>query len=157
MNNINLIVARSSNNVIGNDNKLLWNFKLDMQHFIELTRNNSVIMGRKTYESIGKPLKNRKNIVLTNSKQIKDVVCVNNIEDAIKEANVGEIFIIGGSNVYEQFLNKNLINKIYITEIHDEYEGDSYFTFNEANFEKIKMTSVEENKTCYDFVEWKRK
>lgn len=129
---ISIITAISQNYVIGKDNKLPWNIPQDLRRFRDLTKFHPVIMGRKTYESIGKPLPNRKNIVVTrdvNSFQIeKDVILLDNLTNSIevaKEIDTDEIFIIGGSSIYKQSLG--LVDRIYLTLIHKIYEGDSYF------------------------------
>ena len=154
---INLIVARSNNNVIGKDNTLIWKLSSDLRRFKDITSNNSVIMGRKTYESIGKPLPNRKNVVLTTQDININCVTVNNIKDSIKEANIGEIFVIGGSQIYQQFLNEDLVDKIYLTQIHKDFDGDSYFNFNENDFDLIERTDGEEGNLKFSYLTYQRK
>lgn len=154
---INLIVARSSNNVIGNNNELIWHLPSDLKRFKQLTTNNSIIMGRKTYESIGKNLPNRKNIILTKSNYNFPSVKVNNIEDSIKEANIGNIFVIGGSQIYKQFIDKNLIDRIYMTQIHSEFKGDSVFIFNEDDFDIIEKIDMEENNIKFSYITYEKK
>lgn len=160
---INIIVASSENNVIGKDNKLLWDLKDDLKRFKDLTKNNTVIMGRKTYESIGKPLPNRVNIVLTRSKkEIKGCIVVNSVKEALNKSDRNkEIFIIGGTEIYNQFLN--YCNKIYLTLVHSEFEGDAYF-FSEKEilnnkFKEIKRERIEKNNKNeypFSFIEFKR-
>ena len=131
---INIIVAISENNAIGKDNQLLFSLKKDLQHFKNLTTNNVVIMGRKTYESIGKPLPNRINLVLTreNKENIDNIETFSSIEDAIEYSKTNypnkEIFIIGGGQVYLQALNKEIVDKLYITKVKKHIEdADTYF------------------------------
>ena len=105
-NNLELIVAMGKNNVIGKDNTLIWDLKEDLKHFRMMTENKSVVMGRKTYESIGKPLPKRKNIVLTSNPDpyaTHYVATVGSVEDILKSAEREKTIIIGGSEVYKQF------------------------------------------------------
>ena len=121
---INIIVAASLNNVIGKDNKLLWRQSADLKRFKELTTGKTVVMGRKTYDSIGKPLPNRRNIVITRqSIEIPGCEVVNSLEEALKLDN--EIFIIGGGEIYQKSII--LADKIFFTLIQTEVEGDTYF------------------------------
>ena len=129
-NQLNLIVAFDPNKVIGNGNSLPWRIKEDLKLFKELTENNVVIMGRNTFESIGKPLPNRINIVIT-SRNIPGVYNFTKIEDAINYCNKinldKKIFIIGGKKIYEYCLLNNLIDNMYISKIKKQYYGDVKF------------------------------
>lgn len=124
---ISMIAAVGRNLELGKGNDLIWHFKEDMKFFKETTTGSSVIMGRKTFESLPKALPNRKNIVITNN---RDYVAdggyvVNSIEKALELAG-DNAFIIGGGNIYSQFLP--LADKIYLTEIEDECpDADTYF------------------------------
>lgn len=125
---ISMIVAHDDNNTIGLDNKLPWHIPEDMVHFKEKTMGKPVIMGRKTFDSIGKPLKGRRNIVITrNPDYIVDGIEVAfSLEEAIKLAgDVPEIMIIGGTQIYEQALP--LTRKLYVTKVEGVYEGDTKF------------------------------
>lgn len=138
---LSLIVAMSQNNVIGDKNKLLWNLKEDLRRFKEITTGHPIIMGRKTYESIGKPLPNRKNIIITRSDiNIDGCIVVHSIEEAINMfPNDEEIFIIGGAEIYKQAIGK--VDKMYLTVILEDYEGDAFFpyiNFNMWNIEDIE-------------------
>lgn len=137
-----MIVASSDNNVIGKDNTLIWNIKDDLKRFKGLTKGNTIIMGRKTYESIGKPLPGRTNIILSRShKLIKGCIVVHSIKEALDKCDINrEVFIIGGSQIYKQSLN--YCNKIFLTKVHSEFEGDSYF----LSEKEIKMHGFEETK-----------
>lgn len=140
MSTISIIVAVADDNSIGKDLELLWRMPADMKHFKNLTTDHTIIMGRKTFDSLPKgALPNRKNIVITNSKEAeyKDCMVYNSIEDALADhSNEEEIFIIGGAMIYNQSLP--LADKIYLTKVHS--------TFPEANvhFPKIDMTLWEE-------------
>ena len=149
--NINIIFAISKNKAIGKNGKLPWYIKEDLKHFRKTTvgnGNNAIIMGRKTWESIGsKPLKNRYNIVISNSIQSKtdsNYSVFNNIINCLdfcKEKKFDEIWIIGGSSIYSLFLNKykNLVNKLIITYIDKEY--DDCETFIDFNFDDWCITN----------------
>lgn len=132
---VSLIVAVSENNVIGKDNDLIWNLPDDMNFFKNKTLGHYVIMGRKNYESIPKkfrPLPNRTNVIITRQTnfQANDCLVVNNIDQAIelaRKAHDDEAFIIGGGQIYQLALEKKLVDKIYFTRVHDEFEGDTFF------------------------------
>lgn len=123
---INIIVARSRNGVIGKDGKLPWYLPEDLKFFKEKTIGFPVIMGRKTWESIGKPLKGRQNVVLTRnpSYQVNNAIKVSSLEEALT-LFTGDIFIIGGATLYKQALP--LANKVWITEIDKDFEGNAIF------------------------------
>ena len=127
-----IIVAVSENDAIGKDNKLLFHLKEDMQNFKRLTTSNVVIMGRKTYESIGKPLKDRINIVISRSdnKDEENLIWVHSLEEAIKKAKEYEkdIYIIGGGSSYKEALEKDIADKIYLTRIQKKVnDADTFF------------------------------
>ncbi len=128
MNKISIVVAISTNHAIGKNNQLLWHLPADLKHFKEITTGHPIIMGRKTYDSIGRPLPNRRNIVITRNKdlQIAGVEMVSSVEEAIslcKQEN--EVFIIGGAEIYKHALP--LTNRIYLTTVHQHYEADAFF------------------------------
>lgn len=130
---ISLIAAVSKNHVIGKNNDLPWHLPDDMKYFMQTTKEHYVIMGRKNYESIPekfRPLPNRTNIVVTRRKDFHAPKCVvvNSVEEGLtlaKQANQHELFIIGGSEIYE--LGLPLANRLYLTEIDAVIEGDTYF------------------------------
>ena len=125
---ISIIAAVSKNGVIGVDNKLPWDLPEDLKRFKELTTGNVVIMGRKTYESIGKPLPNRINIVVTRDKNFftPNVIVANSLDSALLKAGGNkDIFIIGGGEIYKQSIG--FADKLYITEVDMEVEGDTTF------------------------------
>jgi dihydrofolate reductase len=124
---ISIIVAAAENNVIGNNNNLIWHLPADLKFFKETTNGNSIIMGRKTYESIGRPLPNRQNIIITRNTelQIDGVTIVNTLEEALEVAESEEKFICGGGQIYKEGIH--LADKIYFTRIHQEFEGDTIF------------------------------
>jgi dihydrofolate reductase len=130
MKKISIIVAIADNWVIGKDNKLLWHLPDDMKWFKKHTRGCDVIMGRKTYESLPsafRPLPNRKNIVITHGDlSLEGCVMARSVDDAVEKMDAGkENFVIGGGNIYEQFLP--ITRKLYITKVHHNFEGDTFF------------------------------
>ena len=145
---INIIAAITDNNALGKDNKLLFRLKKDMAHFKNITTDNVVIMGRKTYESIGKTLPNRVNIVLSrNMKSNEDFYTFDSIEKAIEWSKENypqkEIFIIGGASVYDKALKDDIVDKFYMTKIKQTVEDADAF-FPEIDYKrKWSITSVE--------------
>ncbi|MBW5470251.1 dihydrofolate reductase [Brevibacillus formosus] len=121
---ISLIVAYSRNQVIGKDGDMPWHLPADLKNVKELTTGKTIVMGRKTFESIGKPLPNRKNVVLTRSQDFhpEGVDVVHTKEEVLA---MGDVIIFGGSEIYRQFLD--VVDRLYITEIDLETEGDTFF------------------------------
>lgn len=124
---ISLIVAMDKNRLIGKENGLPWHLPADFKHFKEVTMGKPIIMGRKTFESIGKPLPGRKNIVISRKGfSANGVTVVNSIEQALREVeNAEEVMIIGGASFYEQMIDK--ADRIYLTLVDAECEGDAWF------------------------------
>lgn len=126
--NFAAVVAHDKNRLIGGENKLLWDLPEDLKHFKKLTLNSTVIMGRKTFESIGKPLPKRLNVILTKDINFKPNGCLvyNNIDDIIGDFNEDpNVFVIGGGEIYKQFFP--YIQRIYTSLVDGEYSGDTYF------------------------------
>ena len=157
---ISMILAVANNGVIGNNNTLVWKQKKDMQLFKSLTSGNAIIMGRKTFDSIKKPLPNRTNIVITRNINFEadGVLVFNNLNQAIQKAKETnkEIFIIGGADIYTQSIP--LVDKIYLTKIDASPKGDAFFDLD--LLEKFNKTSTislkkdEENEFDYSFEEY---
>jgi len=145
-----LIAACSKNRVIGKDNGLIWKVPGDLKRFKELTTGHPILMGRKTFESIGKPLPNRTNIVITRDKDWKHKGCLvfNNIKEVLPLFVKEKLFIIGGGEIYNMFLD--LSDKIELTLIDKDFEGDSYFPEIDSNWVIEKI----ESHTCPEF-NWK--
>lgn len=127
-----LIAAVSDNLVLGKDGQMPWHLPADLKHFKNLTMGSVLIMGRKTFESIGKPLPGRMNIVVTHNKtfQAEGVVVMHTVEAALdhaKRQGVMQSFIIGGGQLYRYALDQGLIDLIYITRVHHRFDGDVYF------------------------------
>ena len=154
---INIIAAIGKNLELGKNNKLIWFIKEDLKYFKDKTLGKTVVMGENTYNSIGKPLSNRKNIVLSyEEKQIKDVVVINDYKDIFKLSDE-EIFIIGGASVYKLFLP--YAENLYLTEIEEEdNDADCYFpVFDKSLYDKEIIKTVRTVDICYSFVCYKRK
>ena len=148
---ISLIAAMDKNRLIGKDNSLPWKLPADMKRFKELTTGKPVIMGRKTFESIGRALPNRINIILTRDKSCKAEGCVvvHSIEEALKAAKDSkEVMVIGGAQIYAQFMP--IANKMHLTLIDEDFEGDAHF----PEYKKNEWTEVkkEEHKDKFGFV-----
>lgn len=160
---ISAILAMDENRVIGKDNKLPWHLPADLKHFKEITTGNPILMGRKTYESIGKPLPERTNIIITRDVNyaVAGCIVVTSLDHALQTAAAEgnkEIFIIGGAEVYKQLLPR--INRIYLTLIHHTFQGDTYFP--ELNpkewmeIEKVTHQPDEKNPFSYSFIQLDR-
>ena len=165
-----LIVAAGTNGAIGGDNKMLWHMPADMKYFKEKTTNNTIIMGRKSYEAIGHALPKRVNIVISKNENYKlsDCYTVTSIEQALnlaqelyvnsEQTNEQQIFVIGGAQIYKLALP--LVDKLYVTEIKGEFEGDAFFDKVDLNiWEEVSRESHkkdEKNKYDYDFVVYER-
>ena len=154
---ITLIAACSNNWVIGNDNQLIWHIPQDLKRFKNLTNGNPVLMGRKTFQSIGKPLPNRTNIIITKDANFKAEGCLiySDWRDVLPIFEKQNLFVIGGGEIYRQLMS--VADKIELTWIDKEFEGDT--TFPEIN-EKWKITNVEPYSTddfTYEFRTYERK
>lgn len=159
---ITLIVAKSDNNVIGKNNELIWHLPADLKHFKDLTTGHPIIMGRKTYDSIGKPLPNRTNIVITRNKKWKSegVSVADSLEEAMKIAKEinPTIYIIGGGNIYEQSMEP--ADALEVTEVHDQFDGDTFFPQIDSTVWKEvyrqDFPADEKNKFSFSFVRYER-
>lgn len=156
---ISLIAAMDRNGVIGKDNSLPWQLPEDMKRFKELTLGKLVIMGRKTFESIGKPLPNRTNIVITKNKNYKAKGCivVHSSDQALNAAKGNkEVMIIGGEQIFREFLP--IANRMYLTFIDKDFEGDAYFPeYDEREWKEIRREAHKNQKYRFVFVDLKRK
>lgn len=154
---IALIAAFAKNQVIGNKGCIPWKIKGEQKRFKDLTTGNVVIMGRRSYEEIGKPLSNRTTIVISNTRNFNDENCLTarSLEEAIKLAGDKDIYISGGAGVYEEALK--IVEKMYITEIDCEIEGDTYFpAFDKRKFVK-EINQKHQGEIPYTYVTYTRK
>ncbi len=155
--NIALVVAVSENGVIGDRGKIPWHFREDLQRFKRLTMGHPIIMGRKTYESIGKPLPGRTNIVLTQNStlttppEVLKFTSLDNALDHCRKQNDDRVFIIGGSKIYQLVLP--MADKLFVTEVHQHVSGDTKFP--DYDRREWKETAREDG-TAYSFVEYTR-
>ncbi|MDD0823066.1 type 3 dihydrofolate reductase [Mannheimia sp. AT1] len=147
---ISIVVARTKNKVIGKDNQMPWHLPVDLAWFRQNTVGKPVIMGRKTYESIGRLLPKRPNIILSRSGfEIEGAYSARSLEQAVELAknfaNTDEIMIIGGGELFKQVIPK--ADKLYLTEIQAEIEGDTFFEFDEENWQlsEEKWSEIDEN------------
>lgn len=161
---ITLVVAASRNNVIGKDNQLLWRLPNDTRYFKNVTWGMPVIMGRKTFESLGKPLGGRTNIVLTRNSgwKAQGVTTVKNLDDALflaKEMDVKEVMVIGGGEVYKMAMPK--AGRIHITRVEADLEGDAYFPEIDPLLWKLVSRedhpADEKHQYAYSFQVWERR
>lgn len=158
---ISIIVAKANNNVIGSKNDLPWYLPADLRHFKEITIGQTVVMGRTTFNSIvtrlGKPLPNRQNVVITRDPGFKypEVKVVHSI-DSIK--GLGDLFVVGGADIYRQSID--MADRLYITEVHADIEGDTYFPELGDSWKEILREphkADEKNQYDYDFVTYEKR
>jgi len=159
---ISLIVAMAKNRVIGANNTLPWHLPADLKHFKSLTMGHHIVMGRKTYESIGKPLPGRTSVVITRNANysVPGVIAVNSLEAAISECgDDAEIFVIGGAELFRQAIS--LADRIYLTEIDAIFSGNAHFTDLDSRLwqetERVTHAPDEKNLYPYQFVIYDRK
>lgn len=161
MTTISLIAAMAKNRVIGINNTLPWHLPADFRHFKRVTMGKPILMGRKTYESIGHPLPGRTNIVITGNSDYRAEGCevVNSINEALSlTSDEAEVMVIGGASFYQQTLP--IAQRIYLTIIHHEFEGDAHFVeFDDSEWhevERIDFDPDEQNRYPYSFITLKR-
>ncbi len=158
---ITIVVAIAQNHAIGKDNKLLWHLPNDLKHFKTITTGGTVIMGRKTYDSVGKPLPNRRNIIITRQNiAIEGCEVVNSLDEALALCKTEqEVFIVGGAEIYKMAMQ--VTNRIYLTIVHHDFEGDTYFPEIEENkwkeVEREEHQPDEKHKYAYSFVTLERR
>jgi len=159
---LSIVVAIAENNAIGKDNQLLWHLPADLKHFKDITSGHTIIMGRKTYDSIGRPLPNRRNIVITRNTELNlpGTEVTNSLDKALKLcATEQEVFIIGGAELYKHALEET--DRIYLTRVHQAFEADTFFpeivpgTWNETSIENHQPD--EKNGLAYTFSTLERK
>lgn len=140
-----IVVAASENMAIGKGNDLIWKLPRDLRFFMQLTMGSPMLMGRKTFESIDKPLKGRKHIVISRSYtyEHEQVVVLPSIERGIqwaREEGFEQLFITGGGTIYQHCLQQGLIDKIYLTTVHENFEADTFLQGFDATQWKLKSS-----------------
>lgn len=160
---LSIVVAKAKNNIIGKDNNIIWNLPEDLKHFKNLTTGHTIIMGRKTFESLGRVLPNRKHIIFSQNPDFKvkdeNVEVVHSLLQ-IQELIEGEeeAFVIGGAMIYNFLMP--YVKRMYVTEIAEEFEGDAFFPkINEETWKEVsreKGIKDENNNMDYDFVTYER-
>jgi dihydrofolate reductase len=159
---ITIIAAIAQNNALGKDNKLIWHLPADLKRFKQVTLHHHIIMGRKTFESLGKPLPNRTTIIITRNKNYnaKGCLVVNSLEKAIEAAKSdANPYILGGAEIYAQAIK--IADKLDITYVHHTFEADAFFPeINTDIWEEVyrkDLKADEKNKYNYSFVTYQRK
>jgi len=159
---LSLLVAADEGNVIGKNNQLPWHLPNDLKYFKNLTWGLPIVMGRKTFESIGKPLPGRTNIVITRNKEYtaEGIEVVHTIDEALQVAQqkgAREIFVIGGAEIFNSVFNQ--ANRIYLTRIHHQFEGDVFFPSLNESWQLVKshaQQADEKNAYAHTFQVWER-
>ncbi|GGE59152.1 dihydrofolate reductase [Priestia taiwanensis] len=156
---ISLIWAMDENRLIGKDNDLPWRLPAELAYFKRTTMGQPIIMGRKTYESIGRPLPGRENIVVTRNSDFtaEGVTVVHSLHEALEQTKETEAFVIGGAQIYKEALP--LASRLYVTHIHHAFEGDTYFPEIPKEWKVIsseKGLNDEKNPYDYDFVVYEK-
>ena len=159
---INIVVAKASNNVIGAKNDLIWHLPNDLKHFKSLTSGHPIIMGRKTFESVGRPLPNRTNIVVTRDQNwnAEDIEIASSLQKAIEAAKKidDDIYILGGRRIIKKKIE--FTDVLYITEVHHEFDGDTYFPeIDSDEWEEVEREDFKKDEKhlyAYSFVTYKR-
>ena len=162
-NMITIIAAIAKNNALGKDNDLIWHLPADLKRFKKITSGHHILMGRNTFESIGKPLPNRTTIIITRNKDYVKEGCfiANSLEEALEMAEEDEqIYIIGGAQIYKYALENNLVDALEITRVHQEFEADAFF----PKIDKVVWKPVEredfkadeKNKFDYSFIRYEK-
>ncbi|MBK2126044.1 dihydrofolate reductase [Fangia hongkongensis] len=160
---LSIIVAYDQNLGIGIKNTLPWKLSDDLKNFKQVTEHNYIVMGRKTYESIGRPLPNRKNIILTRNSSFKQEKCIiidsiDKVLNLAKEKPHMEIFIIGGAEIYELFLPH--VHRLYITKVNAKIKADAFFPkWQESEFKRIGQRHYakdQNNEFDFDFEVWEK-
>ena len=153
---ITVIAAIATNNALGKDNDLIWYLPADLKRFKKVTTGHYIIMGRNTFESIGKPLPNRTTIIITRNKNYSKEGCLTaaSIEEAIELAKEeAQLFIIGGAQIYKEIMAKDLADQLDITLVHSEFDADVYFPEIDAKVwkEAVREDFKADEKNDYDY------
>ena len=160
---ITIIAAIAKNNALGKNNDLIWHLPADLKRFKKITTGHHILMGRNTFESIGKPLPNRTTIIITRNENYTKDGCLiaNSLEEAIEMAQEDkQIFIIGGAQIYKYAIENDLVNALDITLVHHEFEADAFFPeIDDSIWECVKREDFladEKNKFDYSFIRYEK-
>lgn len=158
---ITIIAAIAKNNALGKNNKLIWHLPADLKRFKKVTNGHHIIMGRKTFESLGKPLPNRTTIIITRNKnfEAKNCIIVNSLKEALAKAKPDDNpYILGGAEIYRQAMD--VADQLDLTFVHHEFEADAFFPeINNSLWREIAREdskSDKKNKYDYSFVKFKK-
>ena len=158
-----IIAAIWLNNELGKDNDLIWHLPADLKRFKKVTSGHAIIMGRNTFESIGKPLPNRRSIIITRNTSYKKEGCdvVHSLEEAINLIkDQKNAFIIGGAQIYKEAIEKQLVDQLDITKVHQNFEADVFFpTIDQSVWEEISEETFlpdDKNQYTYSFISYKK-
>jgi dihydrofolate reductase len=158
---ITIIAAIGNNNELGKDNDLIWHLPADLKRFKKVTTGHTIVMGRNTFESIGKPLPNRRSVIITRNPNYQQEGCevVHSLEEAMQLiAQEEKAFIIGGAQIYREVLEKDLADQLDITKVYENFEADVYFPEIKASDWKLISTedfaADEKNKYNYGFLKY---
>jgi len=157
---ISIIAAMDANSGIGKDNSIPWHITSDFKHFKEITIGHPIIMGRRTFESLGRVLPGRTHIIIThnveNKTEVEGLIWVDSIESAIEKAKKqkgsNEIFVIGGGQIFEEAIEKSLVDKLYLTVVEGDYDADTFFP-EYSGFKIVKEENREEANFKFKFVD----
>jgi len=159
---ITIIAAIGKNNELGKDNDLIWHLPADLKRFKKVTTGHTIIMGRNTFESIGKPLPNRRSVIITRNKDYQQEGCevVHSLEEAVNLVQNEQAFIIGGAQIYKESLEKGLADQLDITKVHANFEADVYFPLIDETvweeFSKEDFEADEKNKFDFSFLQYRK-
>lgn len=156
---ISIIVAASENNIIGKDNDMPWRLSADLKRFKKLTMGHHIIMGRKTFESIGKPLPGRTSVIITRNKDYKQEGCiiVHSLDEAMEVVKDDEVFVIGGGEIYNMAFES--ADKLYLTRVHVSLDGDTSIPVVDEKWKEIEredFSKDEKNQFDYSFIDYVR-
>jgi len=160
---ITIIAAIGNNNELGKGNDLIWHLPADLKRFKKRTTGHAIIMGRNTFESIGKPLPNRRSIIITRNTSYQKEGCeiVHSLEDAIELiASQEDAFIIGGAQIYKEAMEKNVVDQLDITKVHQDFDADVFFpAIDSMVWEEVSIENFspdENNLFTYSFINYKK-
>jgi dihydrofolate reductase len=161
---ITIIAAIAENNALGKDNDLIWHLPSDLKRFKKITSGHCILMGRNTFESIGKPLPNRTTIIITRNKNYFKEGCsiAHSLEEAIDLVGSDDVaFVIGGAQIYKEAIEKDLVDQLDITKVHQDFEADVFFPSIDLNIweetSREDFKADEKNKFDYSFLSFQKK